>query len=682
MAEKKITELQEISTVDADTSYLVVDNGIQTYKIKPINVPGLPRTPATSLDVAVSEGPTLSEWFAFGYAYADKNLLWKFNFNIDLILVATTDNYWELAIAGVLFLDATDQYVGIGSSSANLNNFIATTIPNTNRIVVRIQNGSPGDYSKISIYGDVYIQEMPEWADPSMFTRAEGFFSGGGDGVTSWNGLTGDVTASTSDLPEGSRPYFTVARARSAAVEDAIVSGVADRAPSQKAVDTALTAKQSISAKNLPGGYAGLDGSGKLALSTIPASILGATTYMGSWNAASGIYPSGAAKGQYWIASSAGTISGTAYAIKDWMVYNGSSWDRVSGAGSEVASVNGQQGVVVLDSDNIDEGSGNLYFTTDRARGAAVADSLTDGVTNIAPSQNAVYDAIQTLSASTTASLADKEDLSAKGSNNGYAPLDSSAKVPLVNLPDISGGLKPVSVKTSSGTVLSKTAEPINPSGGAVVRTLGSIATDDAFVIYDVSGVCNPTNYIRITPGGSDKFLWKGVAITDSIVIRRPYAWIRGNKEAGSDTWKLELQTIAVPQPATSTSSGSVSMNNGAKTSVTGEYAEASVTINGANLSGGSGSISLVRNGKSVNLVFKSLTHTSSSSITSSVGVIPADFRPSGTLTFVCVVTSVYIHQVVIFSDGSFRLDYRDQAFSLSAQTGTGVNIPVSYSTL
>lgn len=36
----------------------------------------------------------------------------------------------------------------------------------------------------------------------------------------------------------------------------------------------------------------------------------------------------------------------------------------------------------------------NLYFTDTRARTAAVADSITDGVTNIAPSQNAVFDAL------------------------------------------------------------------------------------------------------------------------------------------------------------------------------------------------------------------------------------------------------------------------------------------------
>jgi hypothetical protein len=48
----------------------------------------------------------------------------------------------------------------------------------------------------------------------------------------------------------------------------------------------------------------------------------------------------------------------------------------------------------VDDTDDITEGSSKLFFTDARARTAAVADSITDGVTNIAPSQNAVHDAL------------------------------------------------------------------------------------------------------------------------------------------------------------------------------------------------------------------------------------------------------------------------------------------------
>lgn len=55
---------------------------------------------------------------------------------------------------------------------------------------------------------------------------------------------------------------------------------------------------------------------------------------------------------------------------------------------------------------------------------AKVADAITDGVTTIAPSQNAVYDA-----------LALKESTANKGSANGYASLDGSGLVPSAQLP-------------------------------------------------------------------------------------------------------------------------------------------------------------------------------------------------------------------------------------------------------
>ena len=44
--------------------------------------------------------------------------------------------------------------------------------------------------------------------------------------------------------------------------------------------------------------------------------------------------------------------------------------------------------------DAVTEGSTNLYFTAARAKWATVTDSITDGVTDVAPSQNAVHDAL------------------------------------------------------------------------------------------------------------------------------------------------------------------------------------------------------------------------------------------------------------------------------------------------
>lgn len=66
----------------------------------------------------------------------------------------------------------------------------------------------------------------------------------------------------------------------------------------------------------------------------------------------------------------------------------------VSSLEPPVSSVNSQTGAVVLDSDDIGEGATNLYFTGARAKSAAVSNTITNGVTDVAPAQDAVFDAL------------------------------------------------------------------------------------------------------------------------------------------------------------------------------------------------------------------------------------------------------------------------------------------------
>ena len=51
-------------------------------------------------------------------------------------------------------------------------------------------------------------------------------------------------------------------------------------------------------------------------------------------------------------------------------------------------------GNISLTTQNISEHSSNLYFTTARAKSATVADAINNGTTDVAPSQNAVFDAL------------------------------------------------------------------------------------------------------------------------------------------------------------------------------------------------------------------------------------------------------------------------------------------------
>jgi len=86
------------------------------------------------------------------------------------------------------------------------------------------------------------------------------------------------------------------------------------------------------SAAGANSGVATLDSSGHLTAGQIPTALVGAVSYQGAWDCSTAAYPAMPATGQYWVCSVAGTISGTAYAVGDWLIYNGAAWERLDGS--------------------------------------------------------------------------------------------------------------------------------------------------------------------------------------------------------------------------------------------------------------------------------------------------------------------------------------------------------------
>ena len=107
-------------------------------------------------------------------------------------------------------------------------------------------------------------------------------------------------------------------------------------------------------------------------------------SYQGAWNASTNsptLTSSVGSNGQYYVVDVAGStnLNGiTDWKVGDWAIFNGSSWQKIDNTDS-VVSVNGQIGVVVLNSDNIAEGTTNLYYTDTKARNAI--SSLATGLT-------------------------------------------------------------------------------------------------------------------------------------------------------------------------------------------------------------------------------------------------------------------------------------------------------------
>jgi hypothetical protein len=204
--------------------------------------------------------------------------------------------------------------------------------------------------------------------------------------VQSVNTKTGTVVLQTDDIAEAAVPtnkWFTDARAKSAAVGDAIADGVTDKAPSQNAVYDALALKLDQASKGAAGGVAELDGSGKVPTGQLPALAITETYVVASEVAMLAL---AAQKGDVAIRtdlSKSFILAGTDPTVL-------ADWKELLTPTDAVLSVNGQTGSVSLDSDDVAEGATNKYFSDAAAQAAAVVDSTAGSETDQAASVSAM----------------------------------------------------------------------------------------------------------------------------------------------------------------------------------------------------------------------------------------------------------------------------------------------------
>jgi hypothetical protein len=261
-------------------------------------------------------------------------------------------------------------------------------------------------------------------------------------------------------------------------------------------------------------GVATLDGSGKVPVSELPAAVLGALSYQGTWNAstntptlASGV----GTKGYYYVVSVAGStnLDGiTDWVVGDWAVYNGTAWQKVDNT-DQVTSVNGQTGTVVLTTTNVAEGT-NEYFTTARARASVSAgtgityDSGTGVITNSSPSlggdvvgpTGATDNAIARFDTTTGKLLQNSVvTVSDTGATAGITTLAAvtSVTTPIVQASN-SGGL---ALKNSAGT----TQISMGAGGGDNLSVNVSTNLNGANAQIDISPT--GTGHVHIKPSGT-----------------------------------------------------------------------------------------------------------------------------------------------------------------------------------
>ena len=212
-------------------------------------------------------------------------------------------------------------------------------------------------------------------------------------------------------------------------------------------------------------GVATLDAAGKVPLSEIPDSIIGALSYQGTWNASTNtptLTSSVGTKGYYYVVSVAGTtdLNGiTDWQVGDWAVYNGTAWQKIDNTDS-VTSVNGFTGAVVLTTTNIAEGT-NLYYTDARARASVSAgtgisyNSTTGVITNSAPDQ--------------TVSIASGTGISATGTYPAFTVTNTA--------PDQTVVMTSGTGISVTGTYPNFTVTNTAPSSGGTVTSVGGTGT-------------------------------------------------------------------------------------------------------------------------------------------------------------------------------------------------------------
>jgi len=124
------------------------------------------------------------------------------------------------------------------------------------------------------------------------------------------------------------------------------------------------TTYQDTSEKDQANGYAPLDSGAKIPLANLPDSILGQVSYQGTWVASTNTPtldnpPASTTKGEYYVASDDGTQFGIEFKTGDWIISNGTAWEKVDNTDA-VSSVFGRLGNVVANAGDYDSFYVNL----------------------------------------------------------------------------------------------------------------------------------------------------------------------------------------------------------------------------------------------------------------------------------------------------------------------------------
>jgi hypothetical protein len=382
-------------------------------------------------------------------------------------------------------------------------------------------------------------------------------------------------------------------------------------------------------------GVATLDASGKVPVSELPAAVLGALSYQGTWDASTNtptLTSSVGTKGYYYVVSVAGStnLNGiTDWLVGDWAVYNGTAWQKVDNTDS-VTSVNGLTGAVVLTASSV--GAVPTTRTISTGTGLTGGGDLSADRTIAIDSTVVTLTGTQTLTNKTLTSPKVNEILDANG-NEVLGLLSTASATDYLAIKNGIGVGVPLHISSEGssaniglhiqpkGTGLVTISDGTDFNKGIRFRSSGSAAS--AITLIDA---VSTAGHVVTLPDATTTLVGRGT--TDTLTNKS----ISGSTNTLSNIGNSSLTNSAITINGTSTSLGG-SINVGTVTSVD-LTASTGISVSGGPITG-SGSITVTNTAPDQTVVLTAGTGISTSGTYPNFTITNTSPSSGGTVTSV-----------------------------------------------
>lgn len=266
---------------------------------------------------------------------------------------------------------------------------------------------------------------------------------------------------------------FTSA-AQTAAVSDAIVSGVKNKAPSQDAVYNALALKLDTSTRGAVNGVASLGSDGKIPSTQLPQIAITETFVVNSQAA------------MLALTAQTGDVAVRTDLSKSFILAGSdptvlANWQELLSPPNAVQSVNGKTGAVVLSTDDVAQGATNLYYTASQARTDLLSSTISAGNTDHAPTVDSIKTYVDNAVTNfVVTELHERKVLSPTDISNGYITVANTIN----GLPEVAIFPDRVSLLPTDDFTVSGNQIIWNPATVGVGGDAALVAGDIIHVFY------------------------------------------------------------------------------------------------------------------------------------------------------------------------------------------------------